>query len=471
LVYSLIFQASRESDMNSVTLRLVAVTGVLVLEVSLIVLNIPALSLVTGIILLGAILFVLGRMVSFRDGIAGKKPEKKITSAIKTEKNPQEKVPGTSAGRDAVPKGGQKSSIPAESTVSPPSTSWLRVFTTVGNRRKKKSLSSRSPSDTPRVPIQGQTTAGDAVHNSTETSSPASLHPPPPKSRFETFRAMGKGMKLLFSTRSRSSKKSGHEAEAPATVKKADRNDKNSQISLTSIRAEAVSPVGQKLEPSPFSPLAKDMVLDADLVLSRQERGKDTASDILNSVGDSDSIEIFAHDSDIAHMDLSLDDETSITIDEEEDDEVAKILEAHHDEFVTPAPDMEEFSIDKQLDELEHFDLDLDEVDPEGGSGPAGATRDTVPPKGSSLQPDTSRQDGALTKSVPDRRRADETMVAFSSGSAGDDDLLSSLRSDLTGKKHQIDQSLVRDLKDVRVHIGEIEKDITELLALYKKFD
>jgi hypothetical protein len=52
----------------------------------------------------------------------------------------------------------------------------------------------------------------------------------------------------------------------------------------------------------------------------------------------------------------------------------------------------------------------------------------------------------------------------------GDEDLISSLRTDITSKKHNANLSLLRELKDVRVQIGEIENDINELLALSKKF-
>jgi hypothetical protein len=69
----------------------------------------------------------------------------------------------------------------------------------------------------------------------------------------------------------------------------------------------------------------------------------------------------------------------------------------------------------------------------------------------------------------PGRASLDESMLSFTSAPSGDDDLLSSIRSDMAGKKDRVDKSLVRDLKDVRVHIDEIEKDITDLLALYKK--
>jgi hypothetical protein len=450
--------------MNSVTLRLVAVIGVLVLEAVLIILNNPVVNLVASIILLGVILFLLVRWVLLRRKSVQKDLQRNKAGDEAAELiQPGRASPGVSAGQRAAD-GGRK---------PPAQGSRPGIFTAVGRRIKKLSVSSRLRASSLPPGIPGTTTNRGESGSSAKTAAqpgdvPSALSP---KSRFETFRTMRKGLKLLFASRSRNAKTPGSQA-AGITTDGAEQSDRPLPTSLASIDVETISPMGQKREPSPFSSMEKDMVLDADLVLSRQEKGKDAVPDMLISDIDVDSMEIFAQDSDIAHMDLSLDSETSITIDEDEDDEVAQILDAHHDELVKPAPEMEEFSIDKELDALENFDLDLVEVDPGGGSEAAGATRDTVTPPGPSFQPETPRQGGTLTKSAPDRTRADDTMLAFSSGSAGgDDDLLSSLRSDITGKKHKIDQSLVRDLKDVRVQIGEIEKDITELLVLYKKFE
>ena len=73
------------------------------------------------------------------------------------------------------------------------------------------------------------------------------------------------------------------------------------------------------------------------------------------------------------------------------------------------------------------------------------------------------RDAGGPQKTTMQQKVENETMLKFSSGSSGDDDLLSSLKTDITSKKRQSNESLIRDLKDAHFQSSEIEKDITEL--------
>jgi hypothetical protein len=59
-------------------------------------------------------------------------------------------------------------------------------------------------------------------------------------------------------------------------------------------------------------------------------------------------------------------------------------------------------------------------------------------------------------------------MAAFAGGSGGDDDLLSSLASDVKHVKKDQDLSLLRELKDFRAPASEIEK---ELGGMYERMN
>jgi hypothetical protein len=51
-------------------------------------------------------------------------------------------------------------------------------------------------------------------------------------------------------------------------------------------------------------------------------------------------------------------------------------------------------------------------------------------------------------------------MAAFAGGSGGDEDLLSSIASDVKHTKKEQDLSLLRDLKDFRAPAAEIEQEL-----------
>jgi len=414
--------------MNPVTIRLIAVLALLALEITLILLNIPRLSLVAGIIiLLGALLFILVPGEGAR-GENRKKPDGNVMA-----------VPSTT-GRPGPVENRKRESSP---------------FTKMAGRVRQ--VFSRSNTASVKKPLihEGEP---EPANTSAQASDGTS------RSRFETFRALGQGLGLLFSSRRRS--RGAGNGIAQVSAEKPGPNDRSEQVSLTSVEFAAVSPVLQKQEPSPFSPLTRDMVIDENLILSRIEPDDEPRAGIL----DSDlNLEVFADENEIAHMDISIDAESTITIDEDEEDEVAQILEAHQADLATPASGIGEFSIEKGLDELEGFDLDLDDVDLEGGPGTTAEPRGIPSSPGVTPHPDSPKRAETPAMEGPGRASLDESMLSFTSAPSGDDDLLSSIRSDMAGKKDRVDKSLVRDLKDVRVHIDEIEKDITDLLALYKK--
>ena len=54
-------------------------------------------------------------------------------------------------------------------------------------------------------------------------------------------------------------------------------------------------------------------------------------------------------------------------------------------------------------------------------------------------------------------------MAAFASGSSTDDDMLSSLASDVKHVKKEKDLSLMRELKDFKAPAAEIEKELNDI--------
>ena len=429
--------------MNSVTVRFVAVLGILVLEAALILLNIPELSLAAGIVLFGALLFVLGRLGVSRESVPRKHREKPDVN------DPAEP---SATGRTGLMKTGKQES--GLSITTPLSGGRFMAM----RRRIRQVFPFRSPPGSVKKPFMSEGEPG-------ATAPVKQAFAGSPVSRFESFRTLRQGLGLLFASRRRSAR--AGTGTAKTSAKKPDLNDRSTQISMDSVNSEVVSPVRQKQEPSPFSPLAKDIALDENLIFSRIEQGDEPGTGILDT--DLNSMEIFADENEIARMDISPDDEPAIAIDLEDEDEVTQIHEAHHDGISAPVANSGEYSLEKGLDELEGFDLD--DVDLEEEPGTASFPSGTPSSPGVVLQADSPKQAGTPAMKGSSSSSVDESMLSFISTPSDDDDLLSSLRNDLTAKRNRIDLSLVRDLKDVRVHIGEIEKDITDLLACISRAD
>jgi hypothetical protein len=65
-------------------------------------------------------------------------------------------------------------------------------------------------------------------------------------------------------------------------------------------------------------------------------------------------------------------------------------------------------------------------------------------------------------------RDMSDSMMAFSSGKGMDDDLMSSLKSDVKGVKKDTNAPLLRDLKDVKVPAADLEKELEGILSMTK---
>lgn len=486
--------------MKSSSFWIIILTCILVLEGALIILNNPELNLIGGIMLLGVLLFALGRR--FSSGTFSGKKRTDARQEVAAGAPKRGVLPDTSAVA-----GNSVTGMPRKTadTVRPPSPSRERFPTFSAWGRKARALipgrRRRAPGagavPPPAPPGTAAPTPPDAVSGKPEKKrrfwkrakvqpqggtpgkgqEPASAPPAPRQSgkRFETFTTMGSGIRVLFSSFSRRKKQTG----APAPQDRIPLpDDSESPSSLASLNVDAASPVSIRRDPSPFSPLVQDMDLDSDLILSRQEKKPGTGSGIFSPDADLAALETAAFDQDIAKLDLSLDEDTAITIDDTEEDEVAQILDAYQDELVTPDIGSEDISLDEELAGLENLELDLPDLGPGDGvealpgGQPAAGVKDVTAPM---TAPGSPRRPGAQpSPPVPGGRGGpspsfgmaekaqEESMLSFAAASAGDDDLISSLRSDMKSTKRQVDQSLVRDLKDVRVQIGDIEKDLSD---------
>ena len=475
--------------MKSATFWIILLTAVLILEGALILINNPELNLIGGIILLGILLFALGRRFSSGDFSGKRRKDARHVKDAGTRR--RETGPDTPAGsRDHMVRTPSETAGPVKGTPAsrerfPTFSAWGRKVRTLIPARRRGAVKPGAGSSPPVVardkPVKKRKfwrrekslpdagTTGPAREPVAGT--PVS---PAKKKRFETFTAMGTGLRLLVSSFSRGKKKT--EATAPPMGMHMP-EDSESPSSLASLKADAASPVSVKRDPSPFSPLVQDMDLDSDLIHARPEQGMGGSPDLLYSDADLDAMETATFDQDMAKLDLSLDEDSTITIDDEEQDEVAQILDAYQDELVTPAIESDELSLDNELAGLENLDLDLPELEPDAGLAPPpprqsapGLKGVAAPAASSDSSPRAAAQPfsmdpGSKTMSSSSARMQektqDESMLSFAAASSGDDDLISSLRSDMKSTKRQVDQSLVRDLKDVRVQISDIEKDLS----------
>ena len=149
------------------------------------------------------------------------------------------------------------------------------------------------------------------------------------------------------------------------------------------------------------------------------------------------------------------------------------------------APGLEEFSgmdggesIDADFGDLDNLNLDDVTLEEDGVTAeqssmePAAAPAAAAPAAGSSpavkeiktdwIQSDAPKEGGDDVSTHAD-------MAAFSAGATGtDEDLLSSIASDVKHTKKEKDVSLLRELKDFKAPAEEIEQELTQM---YQRLD
>jgi hypothetical protein len=127
-----------------------------------------------------------------------------------------------------------------------------------------------------------------------------------------------------------------------------------------------------------------------------------------------------------------------------------------------------EISLDQKFEGLD--DIDLGDLVPDGETNEPQPNPATPGPSAfTGGRQGEAGDTGKAGSSNPLPRKATQE-PSFQKPASGEEDLISSLRTDITTKKNPANLSLLRELKDVKVQIGEIEHDINEFLAQSRKF-
>lgn len=231
-----------------------------------------------------------------------------------------------------------------------------------------------------------------------------------------------------------------------------------------------VTPAEKKKETDPFSALV----------------GEDLNSDLLNDIEEAEDFSILDDSQigvgeaapgtpapnslgEVAGMDIGLSgDEAPIMIDETDDaDEVKEILEANQGEI--------DLSQDAGMDlaggAMEGLDgLDLDGIDlseeETSVSAPAPAPAPVSPSAMKAANPVAGSPMGTSEppKPVSPAFSPEQDMLSFSKGKGQDDDLMASLKSDVSSVKKNDYASLIRDMKDIRVNAADLKSELEDLL-------
>jgi hypothetical protein len=184
-----------------------------------------------------------------------------------------------------------------------------------------------------------------------------------------------------------------------------------------------------------------------------------------------------------ASPDMGLPEPELSSSDSELDSAAADILKAHGggeglDEFSGLEPGGDSDTDFGDLDNLSLDDVDLDgelgdDMDPGGSPAAAPAPSETPAPAAPPGSPETSS--AVKTTWIPsdapkgadqqeDQIGTQADMASFASASGGsDEDLLSSIASDVKHVTKEKDLSLLRELKDFKAPANEIEKELTDM--------
>jgi hypothetical protein len=245
--------------------------------------------------------------------------------------------------------------------------------------------------------------------------------------------------------------------------------------SLADVMPEVV-PAPKMTLPNPFSDLATDS-LDTDLLDSINPDdefpvmdGIDLDMEMPGETGDDKSHQGLQFE-EMSSLDISLgESEMPIEIDEEEDDEVAEILDAHKDE-ISMGDDDSLGGLPDSLEDMGDIDLGSISLDEEPESaGISTESSGNIPSK--AVPPPAPAQSVAAPESMiggGNMGMSDNEMLSFGTGQRQDDDLMASLKTDARGTKKTEHLSLLRDLKDTKVPASDLEKELEGILKSHKQ--
>lgn len=230
------------------------------------------------------------------------------------------------------------------------------------------------------------------------------------------------------------------------------------------------TPAEKKKETDPFSALV----------------GEDLNADLLNDIEQAEDFSILDDSQigvgevsagtpppeslgEVAGMDIGLSgDEAPIMIDETDDaDEVKEILEANKGE-IDLSQDAGMDLAGGAMEGLDGLDLDGIDLSEEDTSVPAPASA-PAPVSPSAMKAANPAAGSPMGASEPPKPTSpafspEQDMLSFSKGKGQDDDLMASLKSDVTSVKKNDYASLIRDMKDIRVNASDLKSELEDLL-------
>ena len=161
------------------------------------------------------------------------------------------------------------------------------------------------------------------------------------------------------------------------------------------------------------------------------------------------------------------DDEEHITIDTEENDEVADILSSYQEEFDLSFDDSEDGidSMSLGLEDLDDIDLNSFDFDGEIDIPTPNLEKPLKREELQNPQPPEPMQEVRFEPEVS-KETEEQEMVLFGGGFGADDDadIMASLKSEVTVKKKNNDKSLIRELEGVEVTTADLEKELESVL-------
>jgi hypothetical protein len=227
-----------------------------------------------------------------------------------------------------------------------------------------------------------------------------------------------------------------------------------------------IIPVERKTVEDPFTSLVKEP-MNTELLDSGKS---DVDINLLSDINLGSEMGEISFGEDISKLDVALDaEEEHITIDNESDDEVASILAAHQDELGTPdAKGGEVLRVESEINGLEGLDIGNIDLDEELDLGDE--QDEPIKPVISQPPAATPSKPAPQAPAATEKPKAmADSMIAFSSGKGMDDDLMSSLKSEVSKTKSESHASLIRDLKDAKVPVQDLEKELEGVLSFRSK--
>ena len=260
----------------------------------------------------------------------------------------------------------------------------------------------------------------------------------------ETFSLMKKGFSTFLGNIRKGKGKPVQPPAQKATPKKTRTPEKPVKSALSEV-PQMATPASSRPDADPLLPLVNEEI-DTDLLDSVSLDDDLSLLDAVNPELDTPVLP----EGDIEKLDITIEDEdASITLDEDNTDEVKDILDQNIDDIGS--------AIDQAGGAA---DLDSISLDSGSGTGPAEAGGEPSPSWMSS---------SALDDDEGGEENQEDAFSFGGGGGSDEDDLLASLQSDIKSIKKNDEDSLLRELKNVKVPAVDLEKELTSVIEMINK--